>query len=510
MVKRTVAFIIATLVYAGLAAQTTTLDANNTKAVISANGTLFSGGLEIPKGQGVSSIAVSQIWIGAKHNGGLHIAARLHDSTQQNDFWPGPLDTINGTTAGDTNLWDKIYKITAQQIATHRSQWNKDGYTMPDAIKNWPGSNSTTQPFRQVLALFVDYNGNRKYEPEKGDCPVIKGDEAAYFIINDAANTHFASGGTPLGVEIHGLAYQFANKAGLENTVFLDLTFINRSANNYDSVFAGIWTDFALGAPGDEFISSLPAKNAFFAYNADTFDAKYGNYPPVQAVVFLNRPLQYTIETAKDNGPRGLPQTPDEFYNYLKRYWRDGTPLGKNSNGWLTGPPFVDYIYNGNPCDVNDTGWSEIGSGQPAGQRAMLGSFGPVSLNSGDFMKLELAYIWERSTTNAYASICKLNNSIDDVAAFYKNYISGVQTPITPVFSVYPNPANGHIEINLQNASAQPAQLLITDMQGRTVLSQFLYDDNTQLSTHQLQAGIYALQVTVNGGTATQKLVISH
>lgn len=508
MQKSLTLWILLHFIVTGLYSQPLTiLSANNVSAPLSANGSLFSGGLEIPKNSGINSIGSAQIWIGGKNNGNLHIAARLHDSLKQNDFWPGPLNITTGA-AQDSTTWNKIYKVTAQEITQHRQNYNKQGYTMPDGIKNWPGSSPQGQGYAQILAPFVDFNTNLIYEPELGEYPYIKGDEAAYFIINDNLATHHATGGLPMGVEVHGMVYQFTNRPEVENTVFLQLSFINRSANNYDSVFAGIWSSFSLGNPSDNYISTFPFRNAIIAYNGDTLDENgYGANPPAQAMVFLNRPLQYSIEISSEAGMRGIPQKPQEFYNYLKRTWRDDSQLTDGFNGYNAGSP-ADFIYNGDPCDIGTPGWTEIGSAISPGMRSAVGSIGPVSLASKDFLKLDVAFVWARGNMGSIGSVCKLDSSIDDVVAFYKKEISSAKGVSDPIFSAYPNPASTVLYLDI--AKEKNPRISIINMQGQTVANVAAPENNSVIPVSHLPSGIYIVKVETNNGIATQKVIIQH
>lgn len=508
MQKSLTFWILLHFIVTGLYAQPLTiLNANNVSAPVSANGSLFSGGLEIPKNSGINSIGSSQIWIGGKSNGNLHIAARLHDSIKQNDFWAGPLNATTGA-AQDSTTWNKIYKVTAQEITQHRQNYNKQGYTTPDGIKYWPGSSPQGQGFAQILAPFVDFNTNFIYEPELGEYPYIKGDEAAYFIINDNLAPHYATGGLPMGVEVHGMVYQYVNKPDVENTVFLQLSFINRSVNNYDSVFAGIWSSFSLGNSNDNYISTFPARNTIIAYNGDTLDENgYGVNPPAQAMVFLNRPLQYSIEISGDNSMRGLPNKPQEFYNYLKRTWRDDSQLTDGFNGYNAGSP-TDFIYNGDPCNVGSPGWTEVGSAISPGMRSAVGSIGPVSLASKGFLQLDVAFVWARDNTGAIGSVCKLNSAIDDVLGFYKKEISSSQSIANPTFSVYPNPASNLLYLNIVGDGTTQATLINT--QGQEVAKVNFGDSNTVLPINNLPNGLYIVKVETTNGVATQKITILH
>lgn len=507
MLKGLTTWIFILTIVSGLYAQPrTVLSANNISAPISANGSLFSGGLQVPKGSGINSIANTQIWIGGKNNSNIHIAGRLHDSLPNKDFWAGPLNTTT-LAAADSALWDKIYKVTAAEIATHQKDYNKQGYTMPDGIKYWPGSSPQGQGYAQVLAPFVDFNNNKVYEPALGEYPYIKGDEACYFIINDNANTHFATGGLPMGVEVHGMAYQFTNPA-VENTVFLQLSFINRSANNYDSVYAGLWTDFTLGNANDNYLSTNISKNALLVYNGDTLDDNgYGANPPAQAVVFLNRPLDYTIEIAADNSQRGIPQNPQEFYNYLKRTWRGGSQLTRGVNGYQSGLP-TNHIYDGDPCNETNPGWTEIGSALMQGKRTAVASFGPVSLAAQGYLKLDVAFVWARSNAGYLKSVCSLNQAVDDVLGFYKKEISSTNQLRAIQFTAYPNPASQVITIQLGDGANATAEIL--NLQGQSIGQYSIENGNANIPVTHLAQGVYFVRVSTAQGVSVQKVSVIH
>lgn len=492
----------------GLYAQPQTfLTANNTNTSVFANGNLFDGGLEIPKASGKKTIAACRFWIAGKNNGNLHVAAELNNN--QHDFWAGPLDTST-IQAADSSSWNVIHKITKQEITAHRSNYNKQGYVMPNGIEFWPGSSPQDKGYAKVLAPFVDFNTNKKYEPELGEYPFIRGDEAAYFIANDNANTHFASGGLPMGVEVHGMVYQFANEPAVEHTVFLQLSFINRSQNNYDSVYAGIWSDFLLGDPDDNYISTYPAKNAYLVYNSDSMDGTangYGVNPPSQAVVFLSHSLDQTMEIAMDNSPRGIPTLPQEFFNYLKHTWRDDKPLTSGSNGYQSLLP-TNHIFNGDPCSLSD--WTEIGAALPGGKRTMLGSIGPTSLPAKGFLRMDIAFVWDRGNNKQLSSVCELNDAIDEVTDFYrKTILSERKVDYSNDFNAYPNPASNNVTVALNASPTSNTTIEIVDVRGKTVLSTLTNSSETVLNTSTLANGIYYLKVSSNNSWGIKKLLIS-
>ena len=76
------------------------------------------------------------------------------------------------------------------------------------------------------------------------------------------------------------------------------------------------------------------------------------------------------------------------------------------------------------------------------------------------------------------------------------------------VFSIFPNPTNG--EINIAVATPQGAGTVkIVDINGRTVYSKdVVLQDTVRLQAEGLATGIYLLQVQTDLGTETTKLII--
>ena len=75
-----------------------------------------------------------------------------------------------------------IVRVTKQEVINHQSSFNLPSYVIPDGIKNWPAFGDTTIGVAKDLAPFFDSNNNNCYDPQNGDCPIIKGDESLYWI----------------------------------------------------------------------------------------------------------------------------------------------------------------------------------------------------------------------------------------------------------------------------------------------------------------------------------------
>lgn len=77
----------------------------------------------------------------------------------------------------------------------------------------------------------------------------------------------------------------------------------------------------------------------------------------------------------------------------------------------------------------------------------------------------------------------------------------------TPVFGLFPNPANTHVTVLTTEPAA--ARIRLTDAIGRNVLQQTLYGPRNEMDVSMLAPGLYQATVAINGHEITRKLVIN-
>ncbi len=472
-----------------------TLDVNNISATFNNSGSLFwdqtsSPQFEAPKGNGIHSIFASALWVGGlDSDSSLRLAASRFNQPGK-DFYPGPvMDSMY--YASEQPKFDRIFTIRCSQIDTFLqylaclndplcdTSTSFAGYTPPLDILDYPGNGDTTLGQAFTLAPFVDVNANGVYEPFLGDYPYIeRGDVMLYFMLNDD-DTHGETGGKSMKLEVHvqAYAYQMSFNDGLNHSVFVHYTLINRSTQAYQNCFTGIWTDFDLGNYNDDYIGCAPKQNMYFAYNGDAFDETsagalgYENLLAAQGVVFLNGP--YLDANGTDDAPLQMipglyngfgfgdgivdnerlgmssfmyynnsgsvsatnaPTTDPDFYNYMQSTFKDGSKAVFGGTGYTTGcnAPFscVDaaYVYTGieDPIGLGTGGlvqpeiWDESTSINAPGDRRGIGAMGPFTFLPGQSQHVELAYVFARldtATSNPYNAVEKL-----------KQYVQGLPT----------------------------------------------------------------------------------
>lgn len=412
------------------------LDVNNVSALMLNGGDMWwdftQSRYEIPKGSGKKPLFVNAMWMGGLDAGGtLHLAAQRYRN-EGNDFWSGPIpgDTLF-VNPQECYEYDRHWTVTRQQV---EAIVNGNTQTIPTDILQWPARGNPNLPFSitQQVAPFVDVNGDGLYNPAAhGDHPLIKGDQAIYWVMNDIGNTHLSSGGMPLGIEVHVMAYAYATDDDLNNTTFYDYIVINKSGADYHDVFLSLFTDPDLGYLADDFVGCDTTRNLGICYNGDGYDEDswtpgYGYNLPVTGIQVLQpiknaegEPLNmssfiYTINPA--SGPTGDPILASEYYNYMRGFWKDGSPLVYGGTGTGNGTP-TKFAYPANPAG---TGWSECEAGNFPGDRRFIMSFGPFDLQQGDVKSFSYAALWAVNTVfqGICPDLCPFYEMADDIKAF--------------------------------------------------------------------------------------------
>jgi len=406
------------------------LDINNISARFNAEGSMFwdfiDAKYEVPKGSGKCTIYTGTLWIGgydSKHQ--LHLAAKGEDR-KGNDFWSGPVMKSDKYSAVQDSLWNKVWKITKKEIEYHKAHWRDNGYVVPANIANWPGNGDVSLGEAATLAPYVDVNQNGTYDPKNGDYPLIKGDEAVFFIFNDDRSKHAETQCKKLGIEVQAMAYAFdaPKDSSLNNTIFLNYKIINRSNQTYDSVYVGLLTDTDIGNSADDYIGCDPALSTFFGYNGKDFDEGiygYGKYPPAQGTTFLNEKMTHFVYYNNIGIGNPIAQDPangDDFYNYLRSIWKDNSHATYGGSG-IGGKTPCNFMFS-----ESYGGWNENTLGDEPGDRRGLGSIGPFTFKPGETKNIDIAYITAFDYSGNMLSVDLLKQRVVKVKGFYSANLS--------------------------------------------------------------------------------------
>ena len=447
------------------------MHANDIRALLSHSGNLFFDGananFEVPFGSGAHTIFAQGLWMGGVDPGGnLKLAAQTYGLPNANDYWAGPLDEETGTINEEScENWDQIWCVWEYQINSHIADFQEDNdIDNPiEELMRWPGKGNphfealhgfALPPASQGLAPFYDVNGDAIYDPLDGDYPIVVQSEVmpaqmCWQVFNDNGNIHVISQGDPIQMEIQLTSWAFncTDNPQLNQTLFTSYKFINRAIENIDSFHIGLFHDFDLGCYTDDYIGHYPDHHTVFVYNQDPVDGEnegecfngvtsYQGTPPVQAVTFLNQPLDYGMYFSSNSidGPVGstYPQGPLEFYYYLTGRWRDGTPLTEGGSGYdpTLANPITNVAFPGDPNNPDE--WSAFSADLFTGDRRTVSSTTIGLLEPGFTTTLDVAYTFFPGDDDGTWWLSTVTNMYEGVEALSGWYASKFSEACTP------------------------------------------------------------------------------
>lgn len=505
------------------------IESGNVKALVQSNGALFwdfSNGQFIapyvPGQAEISLMRASGVWLsGLDPGGNIKLAAQLYDSN--GDFEPG-LSSGTGPIP-----FNKIWRVTADEVAQHVADW-EDNQIIDNPVPNvfsWPArgnpffeqynSGLTLPSLSQGFAGFWDRDGDAVYNPAAGDFPVleVRGCEQAivphemlWFSFHDY-KLHNQTGGAILNMEIHTLVFTFncTDNSVLNDAVFVRYKLINRASEDLLDARFGVFADFDIGAPNDDYVGCDPTRQLIFGYNADLFDNLYAN-PPAMAVDMLRGPLNEQLEEqslahmmpfTNETGPQGMPNIPLQYYYLMNGYWLDGTPAPGNG-----------LLYPGDPNDPAAD--SELTSGNTPGDRRVIAGSAPFKLQPGAVNELILGYYFTQVPgADAFENVAAMYGRSDTLQALFDNCFDIPSDHCALVVSAHapnaepqrltlsPNPASQRVVLQIGDIQ-EKLQVAVYDASGRQIYSAPLTGVNPELDVSNLMPGMYWIKVVTDKG----------
>lgn len=511
-------------------------------------------------------IYLQSLWIGGKDpQGQLHFSGDTY-GLEGIDFWTGPLSN-DGTIYTDTSNaknWARTWAVSREQIENHIANYDNSNYQMPDAILNWPAHGNEYLNQDKYIAPFIDVDLDTEYHPENGDYPLIKGDYSIFFVYNDNC-PHFDSGGEPLGLEIHCMAW--ANKKGVkgeeyDNSIYMSYKVFNRSTIDYDSTYIGVYADLSIGYPEDNFIGCNVKDGYFFGYNADDFDEDlvysdityafgYKDKIPTQGVCILggakidsddiDNPSGQCDESIngigfgdeivdnerfgmtnfyryRNNGFFPAPFQAPHRYKFLRGILPGDYVLGGDDEPWR-------FMYSGNSDScfwgfggVNpnpNLEYTEEASGNIPGVRKGVASMGPFTFEAGSVEFIDIALVTapggqEKNSKDLLQDYVRSirTDYLKDPMGFGNEYV-GIEDGISSQSQllVYPNPINGNI-IHFEIPQSSVVSYKIYNTAGQVVQEASLEAQEKQsIKVASLKSGWYILEVQADNKTYRSKLI---
>ncbi|WP_027419964.1 T9SS type A sorting domain-containing protein [Crocinitomix catalasitica] len=497
------------------------LEGNNIRATISSTGVFFTNpetdigsGYESPKDSGNHLIFGHNFWFGGVDPDGVLRVAATGFSPESQDVYSGPLQVDGSGEPPAEPFAEEVYIVSKNEIDFHIYNHAAPGYVMPHGIEYWPGNGDVDLGLAETLAPFHDFNGNGIYEPEIGDFPIIRGDYAAYLIMNDNGGEHHGTGGEPLGIEMHYMFYQYESvDEYINNTTFIHAKVINRGSNDFSDFRVGAQMDFDVGDPADDFIGTYPVHNLIYGYNGDSDDELsmygpgYGADPPAVGLISLNNRISVGGYYANLDGIYQDPSVDIEYWHYLNARLVTGEHFKYKETDIDT-----NFMFNGYPSADDPDEWTEINDVNSPGDRRCFMGIESVVLAPGEEKCYDFAVITFSGAENHIENAAGLVDLAPAIQTFYDTkpdsyceYYLGISAyNEVEELEVYPNPSKGSFTVDLQGEY----DLQIFSLDGRLMQSEFKANDKSLIHTN-LSMGTYMVRINQAGKTYHSKLIIN-
>ncbi|MFK7757899.1 MAG: T9SS type A sorting domain-containing protein [Flavobacteriales bacterium] len=462
----------------------------------------------------VSSVYAAAPWMGGLiENDEILINAQTYgEYGEDNFFYFGPMSDSYDEVYLEKYL--RVWKVSALEIEDHIANYSNADYEMPEAIQYWPGNGRVEHGESSHIAPFIDTNQNGWYEPEEGDYPDIKGDVAIFNILSGSRRGAYQEGETKLEIGVLAYGYLTAD-SDLDHTLFLKYSILNNSTDNYSDFKLGAWTDFDLGTPIDDYVGCAPQQDLFYVYNGDPVDESsssslgFGENPPAHGVKFLNRSMGSFLYHNIGPGLNGDPSTPFQHWNYMNSIWKNGDPVTYGGDGFQTANDPdnpTSFMFPSNPNDdgSDPDAWNELTAGNDPGDRRGIGATESMTLAAGERICVEFAHITAFNDNEGELPAESVNALLEKAAqvqAFYdaqtndcfpETFVLDIEeTNLNSQITIYPNPATESLFIS--GLTSERVDVVIIDLEGRTILSEANVSGNAQIDISTLASGMYII-----------------
>jgi hypothetical protein len=510
----------------------TRLDVNRINALISADGCMFldetapgSNTITSADGDVIDFFLLSHaIWVSAIDPGEeLHMAAQTYRQSGT-DFWAGPI--ADNYSADYDERYARVWELQQDSIDLHIAHWEDLGYEVPVSIASWPGNGDVSNGEAAILAPFFDYNNNGLYDPASGDYPIIRGDEAIYFMYNDVREEHTETNTDPIGIEIHGMAYAFNNSdlPSIQQTIYFNYAIINRSDVIYDDVRVASFDDISpFGFSSTAKWGTNVDLNMAYVYADELQPINLAS-----GISLLNESFNSVIFYNNDFSGQGNPTTAFGYNNYVNAAFADGTALTFGGSGYGGVTP-TNYHFDGDP--FVDGSWNMMDEMIDADKK-IVASAGPFILNPGDTICLDYALsvafqneaimvdsvLSEEFNLNA---IIALQEQFMEIKSTYESDITDCRISYTmnsgstelisddaaANIRVFPLPAKDFIMLVVpESLGVNQAQII--DMSGRVVAGSSGWQLNQLVDISHLAPGCYQMLLLSDKELYTETIII--
>ena len=377
------------------------------------------------------------VWGGYVRDG-MSPALRVGGQTYRTSTVPGWINP-DGTPRSVDDSRVRIYRIANEQYLYSVDTLRMDG---AELLNREPGELSASQLHQlrdlyslhkkrwpgKVGAPYIDHNFTNHYESGADEAQFLDETQTLWLVTNDQnpAVTSRFYGSPPMGLETQITVFGY-NRAEpfLAGTSFRKYRLINKSGFSIDSMYLAIWADVQIGNGNDDLVGCDSTLGLAYGYNATAYDSVFNSagLPPAAVGYLLvqgpivpspgdtayfnfRRVLNYRNLPVHSFGYRSRNEAIPEpqlghyngtlsWYNWLQGFW----PIADigvhhpyvHGSGVFAGRPTL-FPLNGDPYQgIGDVDGS--GNNFAPGDRQMVMSIGPFSMQPGDTQEVVIAVI---------------------------------------------------------------------------------------------------------------------
>lgn len=149
----------------------------------------------------------------------------------------------------------------------------------------------------------------------------------------------------------------------------------------------------------------------------------------------------------RGGGDYGDPDIAQDYYRYLRGFWKNGKPMTHGGSGHDDGPLRADFMFPGetdNDCFWGtggntpvDEDWTQAGAdGTPADQR-FVQSAGPFTLEPGNVNDITTGAVWARAYENdPFASVKSVQKADDKAQTLFEQCFQLIDGPDAPELTI--------------------------------------------------------------------------
>ncbi|MFZ9581769.1 MAG: Omp28-related outer membrane protein [Crocinitomicaceae bacterium] len=236
----------------------------------------------------------------------------------------------------------------------------------------------------------------------------------------------------------------------------------------------------------------------------------------------LNVSVRYTFSSGANGNYKSACVLTEDDVTGTGAGWSQSNAYAGGNNGTMGG-----YESLPNPVPASQMVYNHVARAIAPSFTGMSGIF-PASINSGDVHIVNYTFTlpagWDENQIHIVGMLIDPNGKIDNagsadiVTAVNNGYETGINVGITEVLSesktltLAPNPAYGSASVLLQLKAESDVSVYVSDLNGKAMLrgeySNLSGAQSIGLNLNGLAAGIYNVQVWINGTMYSEKLVV--